>query len=286
MSVIKSAPSTTELLAEYLSGSPTPRLVDAFLADLRVLNRRLLADSIQEAQGTTSSKTPLSYDEKRQFIHRVYTRKTKELAALYPVIFAVENALRSALSVQLTTHFDRRDWWIVIRDAVLAGKTHEDFSHICSKQVSVHFKRQIFFTIKKIPDGPNKDRLVNPTNDDQLFLLLTIGQLQRIIVSDWALINRMFRPSSEIGFHLNLTNFKTRLLTLKEARDEVFHSNPIKNRGKVFKAAEDILDALDFHLGDFDQDLKNAEHKRFDAVAPRNSRHLLPARPFPQLGPK
>jgi hypothetical protein len=285
MSVIKSAPSTTELLAEYLSGSPTPRLVDAFLADLRVLNRRLLADSILEAQGTTSFKTPLSYDEKRQFIHKIYTRKTKELAALYPVIFAVENALRSALSVHLTTYFDRRDWWVVVRDAVIAGKSYQDFDHICGKQVSYGFKSQIFFTVEKILDGPNKGKLLAPTNDDQLFLLLTIGQLQRIIVSDWLFIRQMFRQSHEIRFHLNKTNFQTRLKSLKDARDEVFHSNPIRNRSHVFTAAEDILDALDFHLGDFDKDLKDAEHKRFEAVAPRELRHLLPARPFPKLMP-
>lgn len=187
--------------------------------------------------------------------------------------------------MHLTTYFDRRDWWIVVRDAVLAGKNHQDFAHICGKQVSHVFKRQIFFTIDKILDGPNKDKLLTPTNDDQLFLLLTIGQLQRIIVSDWLFINQMFRPSSEIRFHLNKANFQTRLLALKEARDEVFHSNPIKNRRHVFKAAEDILNALDFHLGDFDQDLKDAEHKRFGAVAPRELRHLLPARPFPKLAP-
>lgn len=285
MSVLKSAPSTSAILERYISATPTPRVVDALLADLTVMNRTLLSDAIMEAEASLPAGHKLLYTEKRLLIHEIYTRKMKEIASLYPVLFCVENALRSALSVRLTTLFDRRDWWIVIRDAITAGKTHKDFKHICGKKCSPAFIREVFFIISTMMNGPSAARLNSPSPSDDLFYsLLTLGQLTNLIKSDWSLARPMFAPQHMAPW-IGQTPFKTRMKTLKEARDAVFHSNPIRNRTSIMKVADEVLDALSIHLGDWDSDLKNTSYSRTRLSRPRDDRHILPARPFEPIKP-
>lgn len=65
---------------------------------------------------------------------------------------------------------------------------------------------------------------------------------------------------------------------IKDARNELFHSNPIKNRARVVEACERILDALDVHLGDLAADLAAVSYVPIAPSVARTARHLIPAR--------
>lgn len=286
MSVVKSAPSTSTLLERYLSRTPTPRETDALLTDLKVMNRGLLSDAIEEAEATTRNQRAFQYADKRLLIHRIYTRKMKELASLHPVIFSVENALRSAHAVQMTTSFDRRDWWTVIRDAIRKGKEPSDIHAIFGKKPTQPFLKQAFRVIASVMEYPGNAVILNDENaaDDVLYPLLSLGQLQILIQADWTTSRAMFAPQADIPW-LNQTAFQTRLKVLKDARNSIYHSNPVKDRSKIMKAADDLLCALGVHLATWDDDLKDATYVRYQSKRGRTQRHKVPARPFPAISP-
>lgn len=280
MSIIKRHIPTMELLGEYLTFSPTLKQVAYFDADLRTLNPTLLRDSIREANAT-KGLVGIGPVEQRRIIHRIYTRKIKEFSSLYPVVFAVENALRSTLADFLAAHFYRMDWWVVIRDVVMNGGGHTQFAggSICGRPATADFIKQAFFTMEKVLGVPRlATRTQGPDRTDEFYYCLTIGELARLMTTDWKLMRQMFRDDLTIGNKLDLNTFRTSMNLLKDARNELYHSNPIKNRKSVFEVSERILNALDFHLGDFDCDLRDTQFTPITATVVRVDRHYLPAR--------
>lgn len=283
MTVTKETPSTAHVYAEYISFTPTPREIACFEADTRILSRSLLSDAIKEARASSTGHVPPA--QQRVTVHNIYTRKVKELASLYPIIFALENGLRGTLSTLLASHFKRSDWWCVLRNAVTDGKTHTDFERICGVAVKRDFIKQVFFTISKILDGPSKNKLMDPQNEDQIYSLLTFGEMSRLMITDWELCRGIFRMDKSCIAQLDKGGFRKRANLVRDARNEIFHSNPIKNRMNVFEAAEVLLDAIDFHLGDFDCDLRDTTYTRAQAKSGRAERHMVPARLLPRIVP-
>ena len=280
MSIAKRHIPTMELLGEYLTFSPTPRQVASFDADMGTLNPTLLRDSIKEAKATRNLNG-IDHAEQRRIIHAIYTRKVKEFSALYPVVFAVENALRSKLADFLAAHFNRMDWWVIIRDAIQQGRNHNHFVNgtIAGRPTSQSFIRQAFFAMGKILDVQQMaPRVMGPNLTDEFYYCLTIGELARLMETDWTRIRQMFRDDATLGLKFDLNAFRSNIRLLRDARNELYHSNPIKNRSAVFEASERILNGLDFHLGAYDNDLKDAQHTRIAAKLAREDRHLIPAR--------
>jgi hypothetical protein len=242
------------------------------------LNPNLLQDAIREAT-SVARKNALDHSQYRILIHSIYNRKTKEFASLYPVIFSLENSIRSSLADYLADYFKRMDWWVIIRDDYLNGRDHNNFvnSTINGKITTIDFIKQIFFTIENILKV-NQSRILGVNKTDEFYYCLTIGDLTRIMMTDWSNIRNMFRSDGVIGFKLDLHNFKTHMHLIRDARNALYHSNPISNRKAVFEASERILNALDFHLGDLDEDIGNVKYSRINATIERAERHHIPAR--------
>jgi len=78
--------------------------------------------------------------------------------------------------------------------------------------------------------------------------------------------------------HFHETLFVDTMRVIKETRNELFHSNPIKDRKKIVEACERILNGLQFHLGDYDHDLGAAQYVRVPTTVARTPRHVMPAR--------
>lgn len=68
-----------------------------------------------------------------------------------------------------------------------------------------------------------------------------------------------------------------RLRVIKKTRNELFHSNPIKDRKKIVEACERMLNGLQFHLGDYDHDLGAAQYVR--VPRPSQGRRATSSRP-------
>jgi hypothetical protein len=171
------------------------------------------------------------------------------------------------------------DWWVVVREAIIVGQDHTHFANICGRPTTQEFIKQAFFTIEKLLDVSQLARKIMGTDlTDEFYYCLTIGELARLMITDWTLIRQMFRDDATIGYRLDLNAFKTNMTLIRDARNELFHSNPIKNRKAVFEVSERILNSLDFHLGDYDCDLRDAQFTRISATVIRMERHYLPAR--------
>ncbi|MDV7142176.1 hypothetical protein R3X27_05740 [Tropicimonas sp. TH_r6] len=166
-----------------------------------------------------------------------------------------------------------------------ANVDQSGLNNICGMPISRDFIKQVFFTIDRVLHSPSKGKLIDPDSEDQIFARMTLGDLSRLMVTGWRKCRGVFRPDNELGFALDKSAFQTRIKLVRDARNEVFHSNPIRNRTKVFAAAEVLLDALDIHLGDFDADLKSSTYVRAPAATSRTDRHRIPARELPRIKP-
>lgn len=276
-SITKRHIPTRELLGEYLSFVPRPQEVDHFEVDMRTLNPTLLRDSIREGvQVRRLQAVPV--DQQRQIIHRIYTRKVKEFSSIYPFVFAVENSLRSVLADYLEDRFGRMDWWTIIRDGRDAGQTYQNFPNIRGVVINPGFVKAVWKVFDDIISATLIHKVTGPDKSDEFYYCLTLGELWSIIKADWGLMRGMFCANAELGFNLDKTVFDDTLRVIKETRNELFHSNPIKDRKKVVEACERILNALQFHLGDYDADLGAAQCSQIPPTVNRAQRHVIPAR--------
>lgn len=279
MTILKREITLSEALGAYLCYTPGTAETDGFRADLRTLNHTLLHDSIQECQQAEKVKDAAKTVPKRQLIHQVYTRKVKELAALYPFLFATENALRAIASESYSQLFKDPFWWRDITLAVSAGRTDAYFTakgdgkkRVRKVPVNPSFVSSCFYAAEKFT--PKQMGILAHVDcpSTKFYDEMTIRNLFNLIDADLSLC--------PIG-GLQRKQFKNHMMIICDARNEVFHGNPIKNRSSLFTACETVLDAACFHLGDFDEALRNATYTRQTPSKKRNDKHLLPPRPLP-----
>jgi hypothetical protein len=268
---------TSQLLGEYLTFVPTPQQVDHFKVDMRTLNPTLLRDSIREGVKVQALQQ-IPVHEQRLVIHRIYTRKVKEFSSIYPFVFAVENALRSVLADYLEERFGRMDWWVLIRNARQNGQTYTAFPNILGTPVNPAFVKAVWRVFDNMVNPQHIKDVTGNNKSDEFYYCLTLGELWRIMEADWVLIRDMFAPDAVLGFTFTKTMFVDTMRVIKETRNELFHSNPIKDRKKIVEACERILNGLQFHLGDYDFDLGAATYVRVPPTILRQARHVIPAR--------
>lgn len=269
--------TTRDLLGEYLTYTPGVRDTELLYADLRAMNPTLLADAIREATAVRR-RAPIPPGQQRRAVHQIYARKVKELSSLYPFVFAVENGLRSALADHSTAKFGRVDWWTLIRDGRDAGKDHTAFPHIATVPVSSAFVQSVFQAFANMGNPAHQASMTGPDRTDEFYYTLSLGDLWKILRKDWSLTRGMFCSDREMGLKFDKNAFDDTMRVIKDARNEIFHSNPIKHRSTVVEACERILNGLNVHLGDFDVDLGAAQAGRVVPSVARTARHLVPAR--------
>lgn len=274
MSVAKREISLTEALGRYLSYTPNYAETEQFRTDLRTMNHTLLRDSIEECIQAKKAPGEVSSQTKRQLMHDVYMRKIKELASLYPFLFAVENALRSVAAERYATAFKNSSWWRIIHSAIADGKSANDFlvqqdgkKRVNNTPVNSAFVREVFISIERMSDSQRNILSAENCSPIVFYEEITLRNLANIIFSDWLLCPLGGLKKSDFNSHMN---------TICHARNEIFHSNPIKNRATVFTACERILDSVDVHLGDFDQKVRQVSYTRPSPSIRRNARHCIP----------
>ena len=229
MTIAKRHIAVEELLGTYLSFTPRAVDTDLFRADMRILNPVLLSDSIKECH-SASKKSHCKGMAQRAEIHRVYTRKTKELASLYPFVFSVENALRHTTAEFFGQQFGTDKWWVIIRDAVASGHDEAHFlvnadgmKNIRGVPVTPKFVRQLFYCFKNLSATQNHT-IQGADVIDEIYLCLSLGGLLNLIEADWVLSRQMFVSDAELGGVLRKNDMTSSFNILKVARNELFHS--------------------------------------------------------------
>ena len=263
-------------LATYLTFTPAPKQLDELAADMRLFNPVLLADAIKEATETRRRRN-VEASGQRRLLHQIYTRKVKEHSSIFPFVFAVENAMRSAFAEASAGKFGRLDWWVLIRDARDRGHNASGFPNIRTVPVNHVFVKSVFQAFDNITNPEHIHAITGSNKTDEFYYTLSMGDLWNILRADWALTRSMF-CSESLGFRLNQQDFNDTMRLIKDARNEIYHSNPIKNRVKVVEACERLLDGLNFHLGDYDADLAATKMVRVPPKVRRAHRHRTPAR--------
>lgn len=274
MTVVKREVSLSEALGAYLCYTPSSTETHEFFADLRTLNHTLLRDSIRECHHAKKEDSVQGAPSKRHLIHMVYTRKIKELASLYPFLFATENALRAIAHETYHQAFKDPYWWRILTSAVSKGKTEADFlkqgdglKRIRDHSVNPLFISECFFAVNQLSKRQMKALENKGCSSIRFFEELSIRHLFNIIHADYGLCS--------VG-ELQKGQFKAHMITICDARNEIFHGRPIKNRSKLYSACETILDAVDFFIGDFDEALRQTTYTRQIPSMKRDKRHLLP----------
>lgn len=274
MGVAKREVSLAEALGLYLSYTPNYNETDQFRTDLRTLNHTLLRDSIKECVEASRTPQAAPNNTKRRAIHHVYYRKVKELASLYPYLFSVESALRSAATESYNHAFANPRWWLVLLAAHQNGHDEKHFPKapggkrsVAGIDVTSAFIKNVLFSLANMTARQKAVLAHHHCPDDQFLAAITLRNLFNIMEADWGLC--------PLG-SLNKTDFRTHMVTICDARNEVFHGNPIKNRTGVFKACERILDAVNVHIGALDVVLKDTSFQRPTSTIPRSGRHCIP----------
>jgi hypothetical protein len=274
MTTAKREISLSEVLGSYLCYTPSSTETHEFFADLRTMNHTLLRDSIQECQQAKKEEGAPAGLPKRHLIHMVYTRKVKELASLYPFLFATENALRAIAHEAYHNNFKDAFWWREVLNAADHGKnaghypTKGDGKKRIQKQpVNPSFLTECFYGVSQLSQRQKKKLQDVNCPSTQFYDELTIRHLFNLILSDLSVC--------PVG-NLKKEQFKTHMTTICDARNEVFHGRPIKNRSSLYGACEIILDAACFHMGDFDEALRTTTYTRLTPSRKRNPKHLLP----------
>jgi hypothetical protein len=281
MAISKRHVDVQELLGLYLNFVPVPAQTDLFEKDMRIMNSIILKDSIKECIEVKGKKKILKMDHRAE-IHKVYIRKTKELAALYPFLFSVENALRLADARHFGIIFGTDEWWMIIRDKVAKKLRHNCFTENADGEKNVRgiivkpkFVEVIFTCIERMNDKQFKS-LADPKTSDDLYLNLSLNDLFALINSDWEISRDIFLSDTAIGKKLRRQDISDARHIIVPARNEIFHGKPIGNISKVASACEGILDKLGFHLGDFDKLVYNSRITRPQMTVSRCERHSFP----------
>ena len=282
MTIPKRHVDVEDLLGLYLNFVPQPAQADLFRSDMRVMNPILLKDAIKECAATRGAQQ-VRHMEHRKAIQRVYARKTKELAALYPFIFSVENALRLAAAEHYGETFGGDSWWTVIRDKVGKGLDETCFAvdvnqkkNIRGIAVNPKFVEELFYSIGNMPNS-GWNALNDPNTNDELYLHLSLGSLFNLIDADWEISRGMFLADQVLGRRLRKNDIKSAAYIVKSARNELFHGKPIGDVSKVARACENILDKVGFHMGEFDTRLSESQITRPQTAIARKGYHLYPA---------
>lgn len=259
--LIKHQVDIMEAYAEYIRFIATAKTIDEFELDVSRFHPTLLRDSILEAKNSRHTKIkPL--DQRRQ-IHDIYTRKVKEMSALWPFVFCVENALRASLTEHYHVKFGKRDWWRDIDTHIIKGKAGNlSLRKASGNALSSHFGNSLINMMKAIMDQPEKyNELRKSENAGRFFYFLSLGHLSYFFRYDWNDAKGVFLPSVK-GQTISSSIIVNRLEIIRTVRNSINHSNPVKNTRAFIAAAETISLALDVNLCRFDSNLSKTSHTR------------------------
>lgn len=275
-------------MAKYFTFTPNSRDIRAFEADMKTLNPVVLRDAITECIAINDGNR-IDYTNQRAFVHKVYNRRIKEFSAVYPLIFAVENALRSHLADHMESLTGRMDWWVIIRDAINRGDDPSVFDDKTTKHgeqpraiirgvvVTPAFVKTVFKVIRDLLENSTTcAQIVGTGRQDEFYYFLTLGELWRLIDKGWSVCRPMFCSDADLGEPLTRKIFNDEMRVIKAARNDLFHSKPISNRLVLIACVEKVLNCLNFHVGDYDTSLASTQYLRPSALVVRQSRHLLP----------
>lgn len=272
--VVKKRIELREVFDIYLEFTPTARDTDAFNADAVRLHPTLLYDAMQEAKkGRALVGLPTS--EYRSVLHGIYHRKLKELASLYPFLFTLENALRARLAAEMVELCGTETWWRPVEAELRAGR-NPSTTQLGALTVHRDFITQLAKMVKEVEGEKMKRAKLKDIDDGMTFLCETsFGHIRYFIIEGWKYFEPIFRPSAPSLKNLTKQEFNNMSKIILDARNELHHHNPIRERQKVVSACERLLNYLNYHLESLDMDIRTRQDWRPNFSVKCEARHMV-----------
>ncbi|WP_065376795.1 hypothetical protein [Ensifer adhaerens] len=263
-----------ELLGKYFKKTLQPHQYQPILTDLRRCHPELLRDCLVEAVEATD-KDPAAPPEEpsRAALMRIYNRKTKEMAAMFPFLMATEGALRGQLACEMYRIFGTDQWWLPYCAALNSGKEFKDVTDINGVPVpGSKFSNSVGKIIMSInaKDGKNAATI---TCGLEFLSEATFGQLRYLGEHSWAQIMQVFRGKKGDIPQIVKQDFINLTKEILDMRNDLYHHRPISNQQKCVEACERLLDHFDHHLGAFDHAISQAVYVRPEFKVDRKPRH-------------
>lgn len=265
-----------EAIGNCLTYTPQSQLADQYEADIRTLNPRLLKEALAELTATKK----LDHNDRNQHraeIHLIYNRKVKELAALYPFIFSLENALRMLCHIVFANEFRDPFWWFRFYEWHANGDDIKKIQRVGTVKITGDLRDAINTAMISAVKADYEAELAAKKDAFVFFEKMTFGELVKVITKGWPLFKGCFSISSHQSHPMSESEFKKHMKHVARARNTAFHSNPIADKGKVLLGCEKVLDCLRFHMGDFDAAVGAIKCTRFQPSIRRTPRHVIPA---------
>lgn len=271
--------------------TPTPRQVDQFLADLRVVSPTLMYASLQEL-GRSKKLKAMSPREARPAIFQVYHRKLSEHARMFPIFHVFENAMRSVMAHTLedcyVAHPHAPDWWRPIERAMQGAAIQPRITHIPSgrsiKQEALAAIRDLLAVALRRDGG-----VAAVAAAEDSYALLALGDMrhtQALIQSHWGSFTQYFMTNRAGAPPITSTNFIEMFDKIRRTRNAVYHHSSVGDVNKTVDLAERLLDRLDVSLNYVCQEVARAKVGSLPLSIPVGSRHVAfaaspPVRPRP-----
>lgn len=262
-----------ELLGAYLDHTPTASATDAILADFMRLHPGLLVGSLKEA----IAGPPGPHRTDREHLHRIYHRKTKEMAAMYPLLLSLEGAFRARLTAEFFRHFGVDDWWMPIYAAIRKGGDSTSVKEINGIRVTSHLARRLGDVIMMIEgERFQHPKVATLTCGSEFFAQTTFGQLRYIVGTSWSEFGHVFRGRRGAVKAITKDEFMELTKVVLDARNDLYHHNPISSRQACVTASETLADHLDCHIGSTDAEIGRTSYPRPEfKIAPQQRHHAL-----------
>lgn len=262
-----------ELLGRYFKKTLQPNQYQPILTDMRRCHPELLKDSLVEAvEASNNLAFPLE-EPSREAIMRIYNRKTKEMAAMFPFLMAIEGALRGQLACEMYRIFGTDQWWLPYCTALNAGKQFKDVTYINGIPVpGSKFSNTVGKIIMSI-NGKEGKNATTITCGLEFLSEATFGQIRYLGEHSWAQIMHIFRGTKGDTHQIVKQDFINLTKEILDMRNDLYHHRPISNQQKCVEACERLLDHFDNHLGAFDYAISQAVYVRPVFKINRKPRH-------------
>lgn len=232
--------------------TPTPRQIDKFLADLRVVSPSLMHASLKEVEAARKLAGVPSR-EARRVIFECYHRKLAEHARMFPVFHVFENAMRSVLAHALEDAYvgdgGHPIWWRTIADW-LDGSERPSLRHLPSgktiKADALSATCHLLSSIRRRHEARLALEVV--TDSYGLLALADMRHTQTLIAHHWGDFTRYFETSRPGAPPIQRQTFLDMFDKVRRTRNAVYHHVSMGSLNKTVDLAERLLDRLDVSL--------------------------------------
>lgn len=204
--------------------------------------------------------------DSRAAVLRNYHVTSALIAQLYPVFFVFESAWRTYVATCLDEIYGTDDWWHGVRDLVAQGADPMSVATLGRLPARSLVTKEVGYILSTVALPSGLESTYALTNH------ATMKSLEILIDSHWREMSVPFTATMSLGKPTSSV-FQALFKRVRDARNQAFHQRVVTDRGAAVKAAEQLMDLLDVHLGDRVKAIAEATVAPLEFTVIREARH-------------